>query len=124
MSQLVWEPSDLTSTLGVVPTVGEHESSHQYVLVQVPIRLQITICQYDSDVEILLFVSPLSGAVVRYSMLDCPGIRAVNDKRGAFLEFAASNAFTGRYDGYSAIPYGLRLWVEPQIVLEPFAYRT
>mgnify|MGYP006162522631 CR=1 FL=1 len=47
MSQLVWEPSDLTSILGVVPAVGEHESSHQYVVVQGPVRLQITIWQYD-----------------------------------------------------------------------------
>jgi hypothetical protein len=57
-------------------------------------------------------------------MLGCPGIRVVDDKRGKFLEFAASNTFTGRYDGYSVIPYGLRLWVEPQILLEPFTYAS
>ena len=57
-------------------------------------------------------------------MLGCPGIRSVSDKRGTFLEFAAANTFTGRYDGYSVIPYGLRLWVEPQILIEPFAYNV
>jgi len=124
MPQLVWEPVDLLSTLGVAPVVGEDETSHQYILVQGQLRLQLTIRQYDSDAEILLSVASLPEPVVKYSMLGCPGIRVVNDKRGTFLEFAASNTFTGRYDGYSVIPYGLRLWVEPQIILEPFVYRA
>jgi hypothetical protein len=49
-------------------------------------------------------------------------VRVVDDKRGQFLEFAAANTFTGRYDGYSVIPYGLRVWVKPQVCLEPFVY--
>lgn len=124
MSQIVWEPVDLLDVLGVAPVVGEHGTSHQYVLEQGPVRLQITVWQYDSDIEILLSAPPLLKPVVKYSMLDCPGIRAIRDKRGTFLEFAAANTFTGRYDGYSVMPYGLRLWVEPQIVLEPFVYRA
>ena len=124
MTQLVWEPVDLLSMLGVAPAVGEHETSHQYVVEQGPARLQLTIWQYDSDVEVLLSVAPLPDPVLRYSMLGCPGIRAINDKRGNFLEFAAANTFTGRYDGYSVVPYGLRLWIEPQIVLEPFSHRA
>lgn len=55
-------------------------------------------------------------------MLGCPGIRVVDDKRGKFLELAASNISTERYEGYSMIPFGLSLWVEPQIFLEPFTY--
>src|SRR5262249_22970351 len=69
-----------------------------------------------------LFVAPFQSAIVRYSMLGYPGVRAVDDKRGQFLEFAATNTFAGRYDGYSVIPYGVRVWVVPHIRLEPFVY--
>jgi len=120
MPQLVWEPVDILAMLGVAPVIGEYDTYHRYVVEQGPLRLQLTIWQYDSDVEILVSVVPFPEPVVRYSLLGCPGIRVVNDKRGSFVEFAAANSFTGRYDGYSVIPYGLRLWVVPQVVLEPF----
>lgn len=124
MSQIVWEPVDLLDILGVVPVVGEDGTFHQYVLEQGPVRLQITVWPYESDVEILLSAPPLPRPVVKYSILECPGIRAIRERRGTFLEFAAPKTFEDRYDGYSVIPYGLRLWVEPQIVLEPFLYRA
>lgn len=122
MPQLVWQPSEFLEALGVAPEVEQYETSHKYVVSQPPVTLEITLWQYDGDVQLHLFVSPLEEPVVRYSMLECPGARVVSDKRGQFIEFAASNTFTGRYDGYSVIPYGLRLWVEPQICLEPFVY--
>ncbi len=122
MAQFVWEPLDLLNILGVAPKVGEYETSHQYVVSQPPVRLEIMLWQYDGDVQLELFVAPFEHEVLEFSMLECPGVRAVNDKRGQFLEFAATNAFTGRYDGYSVIPYGLRVWVTPQIRLEPFSY--
>ncbi len=122
MAQFVWEPLDLLNILGVAPKVGEYETSHQYVVSQPPVRLEIMLWQYDGDVQLELFVAPFEHEVLKFSMLACPGVRAVNDKRGQFLEFAATNAFTGRYDGYSVIPYGLRVWVTPQIRLEPFSY--
>ncbi len=122
MTQLVWEPLDLLNILGVLPEVDEYETSHHYVVSQSPVRLEITLWQYDGDVRVSLFVAPFEHEVLKYSLMGCPGIRAVDDKRGQFLEFAAANAFTGRYDGYSVIPYGLRVWVTPQILLEPFSY--
>jgi hypothetical protein len=122
MPQLVWEPVDLLGLLGVLPVVEEYETSHQYLIEQGPIKLQLTIWQYDSEIEVKILVSPLPNPIIKYTMLGCPGIRVVDDKRGRFLEFAAANTFTGRYDGYSVIPYGLRLWVEPQFYLEPFTY--
>jgi hypothetical protein len=124
MPQLVWEPLDFLSALGVVPEVGEYGTSHKYVVSQPPIRLEITVWQYDGDVQLHLHVAPFEHPVVRYSMLGCPGVRVIDDKRGQFLEFAATNTFTGRYDGYSVIPYGLRVWVRPQVCLEPFVYPT
>jgi len=121
MPQLVWDPVDFLFVLGVTPEVGEYDTSHKYLISQPPLRLEITLWQYDGDIQLELFVAPFDDPVVRYSMLSCPGVRAVSDKRGQFLEFAATNTFTGRYDGYSVIPYGLRIWVEPHVLLEPFS---
>lgn len=59
MPQLVWEPLDFISVLGVVPEVGEYETSHKYVVSQPPLRLEITLWQYDGDIELNLFVTPL-----------------------------------------------------------------
>ena len=124
MPLLTWDPFDLISVLGVFPSLDEFETSHCYVIEQGTVRLKLTIWQYDSDVEIQVSEASLPNPIIKYTMLGCPGIRVVDDKRGKFLEFAASNTFTGRYDGYSVIPYGLRLWVEPQILLEPFTYAS
>jgi hypothetical protein len=124
MPQLVWEPLDFLDVLGVSPEVGEYETSHKYIISRSPMRLEITLWQFDGDVQLHLFVAPFEAPVVRYSMLECPGARVLSDKRGRCLEFAAANTFTGRYDGYSVIPYGLRVRVEPQICLEPFVYPT
>jgi hypothetical protein len=111
MPLLTWDPFDLIAVLGVFPSLDEFETSHCYVIEQGTVRLKLTIWQYDSDVEIQVSEASLPNPII-------------NDKRGKFLEFAASNTFTGRYDGYSVIPYGLRLWVEPQILLEPFTYAS
>lgn len=122
MPALIWDPYDLFHVLGVIPTEEDLGISHRYIVEQGSVRLQLTIWQFDADVEIQLWATPLPNPIVRYAMLGCPGIRVVDDKRGRFLEFAAADTFTGRYDGYSVIPYGLRLWVTPQIFLEPFTY--
>lgn len=124
MPLLTWDPFDLIAVLGVFPSEGESGTSHRYVIEQGTVRLKLTIWQYESDVEIHVSEASLPNPIIKYTMLGCPGIRVVDDKRGKFLEFAASNTFTGRYDGYSVIPYGLRLWVEPQILLEPFTYAS
>ncbi|RZU47913.1 hypothetical protein EV700_0881 [Fluviicoccus keumensis] len=124
MPELVCQPVDMIDVLGVAPEVDEYEIFYRYEVQQAALTIQLTVWPHDRDVEILMRVAPLPEPVLRYSLVDCPGIRMVADKRGKFLEFAAANTFTGRYDGYSVIPYGMRLWVEPQIRLEPFVSRA
>ncbi|WP_434607318.1 hypothetical protein [Pseudomonas sp. R1-7] len=97
MPQLIWDPYDLFAVLGVIPSHDEYETSHQYLIEQGSLRLELTIWQYDSDVEIQMWEASLPKPIIKYTLLGCPGIRVVNDKRGTFVEFAASNAFTGRY---------------------------
>lgn len=124
MPQLVWNPVDFLDVLGVEPEVAEYDACHRYVVERPPLRLDLQVRQYDGDILLELFVASLEKPVVTYRLVGCPGVRLVTRPHGRGLEFAAANAFTGRYDGYSVIPYGLRLWIEPQIRLEPFTYPT
>lgn len=124
MPLLTWDPFDLVDVLGVFPAHDEYETSHRYLVEQGSLKLELTIWQFDSDVEIQIWELSLPKPIIKYTMLGCPGIRVVDDKRGKFLEFAAANTFAGRYDGYSVMPYGLRIWVDPQIFLEPFSYAS
>jgi len=121
MPLLKWDPVDFLELLSVVPEVDEDGIGHRYCVDREPLRLEISVWQYDSDISIKLFCSPFPEPVAVINLLECPGVRAVHDKQGSFLEFAPANTFSGRYDGYSPIPYGLRLTVEPQIKIEPFS---
>jgi hypothetical protein len=47
----------------------------------------------------------------------------VNDKKGKFIEFAAANLFLDRFDLTTPAPYGFRVWADPYIKVEPYAYR-
>ncbi|OWY29024.1 hypothetical protein CEJ42_12630 [Herbaspirillum robiniae] len=60
--------------------------------------------------------------VIHLQLIDCPGARVINDKRGKFIEFSAANLFTGRYDTTSPAPYGFRLHLQPQLQVTTFAY--
>ncbi|MDD1015466.1 Ypar14, super integron cassette [Pseudomonas rubra] len=122
MPPLIWDPFALFEVLGVLPCEDESGHSHAYLIEQGAVRLALTIWPYDADVEVQVSEVSLPKPLFKYSLLGCPGIRVVDDKRGKFLEFAAPSTFTGRYDGYGVMPYGLRVWVDPQIFLEPFTY--
>ena len=123
MSQFVWEPLDFLEFFNVVPEVGKDALSHRYEVIQSPMRLVLFLEQYDGDIRIDLFVEPHTDPVFSFALVGCPGVRFVDDKRGRFLEFAGTKAFGGRYDGSSAIPHGIRVWMEPHIRIEPFACR-
>jgi hypothetical protein len=120
MPLLKWNPTDFLDFFGTIPKVDEDEVGHHYTIQQAPLRLELNVRQYDSDIFIELFCQPFSEPVLVSRLRGCPGVRLVRDKQGAFLEFAPADAFSGRYDGYSPIPYGLRLSISPQIRIEPF----
>ena len=119
MRELVWNPTEFLGYLEVEPSIGEYEEYH-YVVSQPPLRLEFSIYPYDGDVYISVFCAPHERAIVDVVIRQCPGARIVNDKRGSFIEFAAADCFTNRYDGESAIPYGVRLFVRPQLRVELF----
>jgi hypothetical protein len=121
MTFMTWDPIDVLSLFDTMPVKDQDGLFHQYALEQTPLRIQLTIWQYDADIEILLWTAHLPAPISRYVIRNSPGMRVVSEKAGRFIEFAAPHCIEGTYDGHSPIPDGLRLWVEPQIRIETIA---
>jgi len=122
MPEFSWEPLDFLELLGVIPEEEEYGTSYHYVLACSGLRLELTVWPLNADVALSLYASEQVTPIVNLRLLDCPGARVVQDKRGKFIEFAAANMFSGRYDYTAPAPYGFRLWIEPYIQVEPYAY--
>ena len=118
---LVWNEYDFVECLGVLPKLGEYETSHFYKVEKDELRLELTVEQYDGDIFIELFRGNIEHSVFHMRMLDCPGARYVKNKSGAeYLELAAAKSFGNRYDGESVIEFGVRISVNPHIRIELF----
>ena len=117
---LVWNEYDFVECLGVLPEVGDYETSHFYKVEKEELRLELKVKQYDGDIYIELFREGVEASVFYMRMLDCPGARYVKDRGRDYLELAATKSFGNRYDGESVIPFGVRLSINPHIRIELF----
>lgn len=122
MSAFAWEPLDFLDVLGVGPVEEDSAISYRYTLDQGPLHLTLTIWPMQGDVDLALRCHGVSEPVIHLNLLDCPGARIVDDKRGKHIEFAAANLFAGRYDNSRPTPYGFRLRVEPSFQVTAYSY--
>lgn len=118
---LVWNEYDFVECLGVLPKVEDYQISHFYKVEKDGLKLELLVKQYDGDIYIALFREGLEMPVFHMRLLDCPGARYVKHKNHSdYLEFAPSKSFGSRYDRESVIPFGVRLAVDPHIMIELF----
>ena len=117
---LVWDEVEFIECLEVVPTVGEYDVSHHFLVRKDGLSLELTVFQYDGDVLISVYKDGIELPILDMKITDCSGVRRVNDKRREYLEFAPSKCFGSRYDGRSVIPFGVRLTVKPSISVKLF----
>ena len=122
MSAFAWEPLDFLDVLGVGPVEEDSAISYRYTLDQGPLHLTLTIWPMQGDVELALRCQGFNEPVIHLNLLNCPGARIVDDKRGKYIEFAAANLFAGRYDNSRPAPYGFRLRVEPSFQVTAYSY--
>ena len=123
MPELVWNETDFLEYFEVEPSIGDYEEEYHYVVLRLPLRLELAVYPYTGDIYISVFCTSFEKAIIDIVMQNCPGARMVKDQRGNFVEFAAANCFSSRYrryDGESVIPYGVRLMVNPHIRVELF----
>ena len=117
---LVWDETDVLTCLEVKPEIEPDGIWHKYSVSKHGILLELTVYQYDADVFFDLYRDGIEKRIFSMKLIDCPGVRYINDKKGEYLEFAHSQAFASRYDGDSAVPVGVRLGVKPTITMELF----
>ena len=122
MSELVWEPVEFLELLGVAPDEEEYGVSFHYVVHRQELRLELTVRPMSGDVAVSVYCSTQLQPVIHLSLLGCPGARVIKDKRGRFIEFAAANLFTGRFDNTVPAPYGFRVQADPFVQVSPYAY--
>lgn len=122
MPELVWEPVDFLDLLGVAPDEAEYGASFHYVVHREDLRLELTVWPMSGDVAVRVYGSTQRQPVIDLNLLDCPGARVIDDKRGRFIEFAAANLFAGRFDHTVPAPYGFRVQVDPFVQVSPYAY--
>lgn len=122
MPELVWEPVDFLDLLGVAPDVEEYGVSFHYVVHRQDLRLELGVWPMSGDVTVAVYCSAQLQPVINLSLLDCPGARVVDDKRGRFIEFAGATLFTGRFDNTVSAPYGFRVQVDPFVQVSPYSY--
>jgi hypothetical protein len=123
MPFMTWDPIDVLSLFDAMPVEDRDGLFHQYTLEQASLHLQLTIWQYDADVEIILRTADLPEPIARHTIQNCPEIRVVSEKAGKFMEFAAPLSIQGGYVGQSQFESGLRLWMDPQIRIETKHWR-
>ncbi|MFH1266428.1 MAG: Ypar14, superfamily integron cassette, partial [Planctomycetota bacterium] len=63
---LTWNPTDVLSCLGVLPTEEEDGISHAYSVAKDGMRLDLTVFQYDGDVYITLSREGVEAPVVDF----------------------------------------------------------
>jgi len=121
MPQLKWNEVDFATCLEVLPTIDEYETGHHYTVEKDGLRLNLSVAQYASDIQISLYKLDGTRPMIKFTITNCSGTRYVNDERGEYLEFAPSQVFGKRYERNQVIPVGVRLSVKPSISLELFA---
>ncbi len=117
---LVWDETDLIECLEVVPEV-EHDSIwHRYLIEKHRLKLEILLFQYDGDVSFKIMSDDVEVPIFSMTLKDCAGIKYTKEEKSEFLEFAHSKCFESRYDGEAAIPFGVRVRVNPSIQVSVF----
>jgi hypothetical protein len=118
---LIWNPYEFIECLAVVPEVDEDKTAHLFKVTKDGLRLELSIFQYDGDVQLDLYSVDIETPIFRMRLLDCAGARYVSGKNGReVLEFAPAKSFGRRYDGMSPPPFGVRVAVNPHIMIELF----
>jgi hypothetical protein len=120
VAHLIWDETEVLACLEVEPKVGEYEMEHVYEVAQPPLRLLLSVFWMTSDVYATVYCDGKPNPVAHAELRGCPAIRVVDDQRGNYIECAAPSAVSEHYDGSSVIPFGLRVYVRPNIAIEMF----
>ncbi|MBX9666037.1 MAG: hypothetical protein K2X93_00405 [Candidatus Obscuribacterales bacterium] len=131
MPKLNWCELDFLECLEADPIVDDYGTSHYYELEQGDLRIQVTVWQYESVIQLSLLRASTNVTIFGFASFVRGNVRYINDKRGKYLEvydcILAPSRFwyqdAGDLFDHKKFTHGLtiRLEVEPEIriMLEP-----
>ncbi len=124
MQTFSWDPADVIDLFNSSPIPAEDFwDAHLYIKERHSLRIELKIWPGLADVDIKLYqLTDQAEPIFSMRMTNCPGARVVQDKRGEFMEFAATSIFSDSYSSVDVPKYGFRLWIDPYIKVEPFKY--
>jgi hypothetical protein len=115
---LAWDESDVLTCLETIPEIEPDGICYHYKVDKGGSKLDLTIYPYDGDVYFELSHNHAEQPLFSMKLLECSGVRYVKKWPNEYLEFAPAKCFGNRYDGESAIPYGVRVYANPNIRIE------
>jgi len=121
MPELVWDESEFTAYMEVLPKVEEYGTEYAYIVEKDGMRLELSVYPLCGDIYITIYRSGVERPVIDFRLMDCSATKYVRDKRGEFLEFAPAQVFGDRYQKDFVIPVGVQLSVKPSISISLFA---
>lgn len=130
MPQLNWTQTDLVECLETMPTVGDYEVKHGYVVQRDSVVLTVVVRQYESVIELSLRQTTVESPTIEFALFVRGAVRYIKDKRGEYLEIEdcviAPNRFSyqdrGNMFDRSRFSHGLtvQLIVKPHIQIKYF----
>jgi len=120
-NMLIWNKADFIECLETTPTFDDtYDPYYLFTVTKHGLRLEITLYEDAGDVYISLFQENSTSAFLKFTLLQCSGARFVRTHGKEYLEFAPARLFEQRYDGESLIPAGIRITVNPNILVENY----
>lgn len=115
------QDSEAMQLLELATSADEDEFGNvSYVFETPTARVELNRCVLDGDTSVCLVAKGQSLPLVKLDLVGCAGIRAVNDKRGKYLELIGQLKEEPYSRGDMKQTFGFRLRLEPTTCLEPF----
>jgi len=121
MPQLVWNETEFTACLEVLPTIDDYEMGYHYLVEKDGLKLELGVFPFTSDVYFTIHRLGVEAPLIDFKLLGVSGTKYVRDSRGEFLVFAPSQVFGDRFHSDFVIPVGVKLSVKPSISISMFA---
>ena len=112
-----WDQTDILSYLEVVPNCDEECYSYEYNVERNGMHLRLTIAPYDAYVHIEIGRGTEEPPLFELPLAYCGGVRYVNDKRGAYLEFLPGQVYSEQANKYHEFPHHIRLYAKSFIAI-------
>lgn len=120
MPQLKWDETEFIECLETLPTVEEYSVSHVFEIKKDGLVLQLTVWQYESVVQFVIFREQVEVAVIQMILFVRGEVRYIKELNSEHLEFRHCIPAASRFSylelpedpfNQKEYPYDLTIWL-------------